>query len=267
MAMNVFFYEMKAYRKSTLTWTLSLIAVTVCFLSLFPSVSKDIDQFNKLLEGFPEPVRKAFGIQIGSLGTVLGYYSYSFLYILLCGAIQGMNLGLSILSKEVRDKTADFLFTKPISRTRVLTSKLAAAVGSLIATNAAYIAAAGIMAAQVSKDPFSTVQFLLIAMTLFFVQLIFLSLGFVISVLYSKIKSVLTISLGTVFCSFFIGMLAATGGDEAKRYLSPFKYFDTAYIMEHSAYEVSFMLTGLGIVLVAIAVSYFVYTRKDIHSV
>lgn len=265
--MNIYKHELKAYRQSTLIWTFSLVALVVLFMSMFPAISKDIDEFTKLLEGYPEAVRQALGLEIDNLGTILGFYSYIFLYLTLCGAIQGMNLGTSIVSKEVREKTADFLLTKPVTRTRILTSKLLAAVTSLVITNAVYLVAASIMVSLVKTEAFSVTTFLMISMTLLFVQLIFLAVGIIISVVFPKIKSVVTVSLGTVFAFFIIGMLVSTSGDMAKRYLSPFQYYDRAYIIEHSSYEASFMIAGLGIIVISLAASYAVYTKKDIHAV
>ena len=72
----------------------------------------------KYLKDYPEPVRKALGLSVDSISSILGFYSYIFLYITLCGAIQAMNLGTSIISKEVSEKTADFLLTKPVTRHR-----------------------------------------------------------------------------------------------------------------------------------------------------
>ncbi|WP_028608543.1 ABC transporter permease subunit [Paenibacillus harenae] len=264
--MNIFLYELKAYRKSTLVWTFSLLAIVTMFMSFYPSISKDIDQFTKLLEGFPEPVRKAFGLQLDNMGTIMGFYSYMFLYLTLCGAIQGMNLGISVLSKETRDKTADFLLTKPVTRVNILTAKLMATAVSLILTNAVYMIGAGMMASQVKTEDYSMKIFVMISLTLLFIQLIFLVLGLLLSVLFARIKSVLTVSLGVVFCFFFIGMLAATGGDEAKRFLSPFKYFDTAYIIEHSSYEAPYLLAGIGIIAASLITSYIAYMKKDIHA-
>lgn len=265
--MNIYLHELRAYRKSTIIWTVSLIAVLVLFLSMFPSIAKDADEFKKLLEGYPEPVRKAIGLEMDQLFTILGFYSYSFLYLSLCGAIQAMNLGTSIVSKEVREKTADFLLTKPVTRKQIMTSKLLAAITSLILTNIVFIIGASLMASQVATEDYSYQVFMLISFSLFMIQLIFLSLGLIISVIARKIRSVLAVSLGTVFSFFIIAMLTAASGDEAKRYLSPFKYFDTAYIMEHSRYETSFLLVGLGIILAAIVSSYLIYVKKDIHAV
>lgn len=265
--MNMYLHEMKAYRKSTITWTFSLVAFVILFLSMFPSISREADVFKKLMEGFPEALRMALGLSVENIGSILGYYSYIFLYISLIGAIQAMNLGVSIISKEVREKTADFLLTKPVTRIEIMTSKLLAAFTSLVITNIFYLVAATMMASLVETKEYSTKIFLLLSLTLFFLQLIFLALGIIVSVAVPKIKSVISISLSTVFAFFIIGALASTTGDDALRYLTPFKYFDFAYIVQNSSYESSFMLVAIGFIAIAIAASYFIYSKRDIHAV
>lgn len=187
--------------------------------------------------------------------------------VTLCGAIQAMNLGTSIISKEVREKTADFLLTKPVTRHQVLTAKLLAALASLVVTNVVYIAAASFMAIQVRTEEFNLSTFILLSLTLFFVQLMFLAIGIIVTVVVPKVKSVLTISLATVFAFYFLGMFSSTTGDDAKRYISPFKYFDTAYVMENAGYEIPFLIAGAAVIILAIGVSYYVYAKKDIHAV
>lgn len=265
--MNMFLHELKAYRKSTIIWTCSLVALVVFFLSMYPTFSKEVDAFKKLMEGFPEPVRKALGLSVESMSSILGFYSYTFLYLTLCGAIQAMNLGTSIISKEVQGKTADFLLTKPVTRKKIMTSKLIAALTCLLITNVVYLLVASIMASIVKTGDYSYKIFFMLSITLFFVQLMFLSLGVIISVVVSKIKSVLPISLGTVFTFFIIGMFSSTTGDDALRYITPFKYFDTSYIMKNSSYEVSFIIIEIIFIIIAISASYFVYDKKDVHAV
>ncbi|HAQ06474.1 MAG TPA: ABC transporter permease, partial [Bacillus bacterium] len=77
--MNMFLHELKAYRKSTMIWTISLVALVVLFMSMFPSFSKDADEFKKLMEGFPVELRKAIGLSVESITTLIGFYSYAFL--------------------------------------------------------------------------------------------------------------------------------------------------------------------------------------------
>lgn len=265
--MNIFFHELRAYRKSTMIWSVSLVMIIVLFMSFYPSFAKDAEEFQKIMEGYPEAIRNALGFNLGSFFTILGFYCFPLSFITLCGAIQGMNHGTSIVSKEVREKTADFLLTKPVTRSTVLTAKLMAAFFSIVITNVVYLAVTIIMAFQVQTEDFSVKILIMLSLSMFFIQLIFLALGVIISVIAPRIKSVLTVSLTTVFAFYFLGMFSSTTGEEAKRYISPFKYFDTAYIIKHASYESTFLIVGAVIIILAITASYFVYAKKDIHSV
>lgn len=265
--MNMFLHELKACRKSTVIWTLSLVALVVLFLSMFPSFSKDAEEFKKLLEGFPVELRKAIGLSVDSIATLIGFFSYAFLYLKLAGAIQAMNLGTSILSKETREKMADFLLTKPVTRGQVVTSKLLAAFVSLVITNIMFITAIFVMASIVSEDAFNKEALFLIAISLFFLQLMFMALGIVVAAMFPRIKSVISVSLGTVFGFFMLGMISSTTEDEALRYLTPFNYFDAAYTTQHEGYETSFLITAAIFIIAAIVASYYLYSKKDVHSV
>lgn len=265
--MNVFLFELKAYRKSTAIWVVSLLALIVLFLSMFPSFAKDVEDFQKLLESYPEAVRKAFGIEGDQFFSILGFYSYVFVYVALCGAIQAMNVGISIVSKEMREKAADFLMAKPISRTNILTAKLLAALTSFIITNVIFIPAALVVATLVKAEDFSVKIFLLLSIRLFFIQIIFLALGTFMAIVLPKVKSVLALSISTVFAFFIIGMLGSATDDEALRFLSPFQYFDSKYIMENISYEPAFMMTGFALIIILLVLSLIIYRKKDIHAV
>jgi ABC-2 type transport system permease protein len=178
-----------------------------------------------------------------------------------------MNLGTSILSKEVREKTADFLLTKPVTRQQIVTAKLLSAFTSLVITNIIVVIAASITVKAVSEKSFDMNTVLLITITAFFVELMFLALGIIISVVVPKIKSVLPISLGTVFGFYILNMLGTAIGEKTMRYLTPFDYYETGYIIKHNSYETTYIIIEIIFICVAIATSYVVYSKKDIHSV
>ena len=170
-------------------------------------------------------------------------------------------------TKETREKTADFLLTKPVTRTKIITSKLFAAFTSILITNIIYIIAATIMASLVKNDLYNYNIFFMISITLFFIQLIFLAIGFVVGVIFTKIKSVVSVSLGIVFLFFIFGMIAATEGKDVGRYFSPFKYFNLSYIRENASYEAPFLFAGIVIVIVSFVTSFYLFKKKDIHTV
>ncbi|HWQ80601.1 MAG TPA: ABC transporter permease subunit [Anaerovoracaceae bacterium] len=264
--MNIFLHELKAYRRSIIIWACSMALLAVAYIFLFKGLGRDIEDFRAFLNNMPDVIKKGFNILIDSISTLEGFYSFVFSFVVLCGAIQAMNLGTAIVSKEVRDKTADFLMTKPVSRIDIMTSKLMAAFSALVFTNIIYLGLT-ILAAVIVVESFNLKVFFLISLTLFFVQLILAALGIMISVIAGKIKSVISVSLSTVFGFYIIGSLGSFLGEERVRYFSPFRYFDAAYIIKHGAYETSFAVVGIVFIIAAIAVSYLIYLRKDIHAV
>lgn len=264
--MNIFLNELKMNKKLTIAWSSALAILTIFFLSIFPSFANNSADWTKLLEGFPEGVRKAVGISLESITSLLGFYAYIFTYVTLAGSIQAMILGISIISEEVRDKTADFLLTKPVSRPSVLTAKLLSALTSLAITNTIFIVIANLMA-QIVSSGYDLKIFLLLSSSLFLIQLMFFAFGFLISAIMTKVKSAVAISLGTVFTFFIISGLGSVLGEERVNYITPFKYYDPSKIIQDGSFDFEFIIIEAIFIAVALFISYVIYTKKDIDAV
>ena len=113
--------------KSVITWSVAIAVLIFVFVSLFSSFAADAELLNEMLANFPEELLIAFGMTGLDLSTVLGFFSFAFLFAQICLAIQAANYGFSLVSIEERELTADFLLAKPVGRTQILTSKLLAA--------------------------------------------------------------------------------------------------------------------------------------------
>jgi ABC-2 type transport system permease protein len=266
--MNIYLNELKALRKSTIIWTCSITALAALYLSLYSGVAQDAEDFKKLLSGYSPAIRSMLGINLDYIATVLGFYAMIFSFILICGAIQAMNLGLSVLTRESRERTADFLYAKPVSRTHIVSAKLSACITMLLATNVVFLIVSLLIANAIKTSEFSAKLFIMVNLSLLFVQLILFSLGMVISVFFKKLKNVLPLSLGFSFGFYMIGALFATGeNSDVERYFSPFRYFDTSYIVNNSSYELPYVIAGTVITVVSVITAYIIYSRKDIYSV
>lgn len=265
--MNMYLHELKSMRKSTIIWTCSMIAIALVYLSLYPAIYRDGAHFKDMLAGYPASIRAALGVTLESVTTLLGFYAMIIAFVVLCGGIQAMNLGMSMLSRETRERTADFLLVKPISRAAIVTAKILAALTMFLITDVVYYAGVSVIASIVKQSSYSGGLFFMINLTLFFVQLVFFATGAVVSVFFDRLRSVLPVSLGTVFGCYIIGALIAAGKDDWARFISPFRYFDYSYIIQNSRYETPYLTTAAVIVVVSIVTCYFVYARKDIHAV
>ncbi|HEX2946577.1 MAG TPA: ABC transporter permease subunit [Clostridia bacterium] len=266
--MNIYLHEIRSLRKTAVIWTCAMVALAAMFLSIYPSMVSEADEFKKLLGAYPPTVRAMLGINLDYITSILGFYSMIFSFIMLCGAVQAMNLGVSILSKESRERTADFLLVKPVSRSKIVSAKLLAALTIIFATNVIFNVASFLIANIVKTADYDGKLFLMVNLTLLFVQLIFLAVGVVASVFFRKLKSVLPISLGVVFGLYMLGALIAVGeNDDWARFISPFRYFDITYIIKNAAYETQYLVMGAAVVAVSVVASYIIYNRKDIHAV
>jgi len=265
--MNMYLHELKSLRKSTILWAGSMIAIAVLYFSVYSGMVKDAADFRNLLAGYPASIRAMLGISLDNITSILGFYSMIFSFVAICGAIQAMNYGLSTLSKESRERTADFLLVKPVSRVSIVTSKLLAVLTMLLVTDALYYVGASITVNIVKTADYSVKLFFMVSLTLLFIQLIFFALGVFISVFFKKLNSVLPISLGVVFGLYILGSVLVTDKNDVARIISPFQYFNIPYILNNSGYELPYVIAGAALVAVTIGASYIIYVKKDIHAV
>lgn len=264
--MNVFRRELNAYKSSTITWTVSLSMTMLTFMVLYPAFTSDVEATRAIMSNLPEAVRVALNISLSAFFTIYGFFGYLLGLVILAASIQAMNLGVGVISKEVAGKTADFLLTKPIARNTIVTAKLGAALVMLVATNVVFIAVAFFTASSVSTEPIDAPTFFLMASTMLLVQLMFFALGALFSVIIPKVKSVVSVTLPTVFAFFIIGAIGDVVGADEIRYFSPFRFYDTNYIIENVRLESLYLTIEAVFVVVAIALSYAIFIKKDVRS-
>jgi ABC-2 type transport system permease protein len=264
--MNIYLHELKSYRKNMLIWILSLSAGVFFMFSVYPAFSGNAAAIGDALKNYPLMIQLAFGLYVDQIGSINGFYSFIVTFLTLVGAVQAMTLGLHVLSKEATGRTADFLLTKPVARGRVAAAKFLAVFTVIAVTSAAYIALASILAAGVAGAPFNHRTFFLMSMTFFFVQTMFLSLGFLVAAVARKIRSVLPVAMSCVFALFALGTVAAMVEQEALYYLTPFKYFETYYILMTSSYKPSFTLAAALVTAGFVIAGFLVFIRRDVHA-
>jgi ABC-2 type transport system permease protein len=263
---NVFLREVRAYRKSTLIWAASLSGLVILFMAMLPAFTNDVEASKKLIGQLPEAIRVAFNVNLANFFTVYGFYGYLLGFASVAGAIMAMNLGTGIISKEVSGKTADFLLSKPITRPKVISAKLAAALAAIVFTSAVFAGVGYAAALTASEEPVAAKTFFLMSLTFFLIQLLFLALGALFAVLLPKVKSVISVTLPTVFALYIIGTLGEVVGQDAVRFISPFRYYDSQYIIKNVGLESTYLILEAVLVVVAIAATYLIYAKKDVRA-
>lgn len=265
--MNIFKHEMRMHRTSIIIWSLSFTLLLLIFMGLYPTIEKNMTNFSIILNNFPSELSSAINIELLTFGNPLGFFSFIFVYVSLIAAIQAMKYGLSILSIEEREKTADFLLSKPVSRRKLLVSKVLAVVTALLITNVIFFLVSYFTVNQYSKGIFNKKTFVLITQSIFFMQLIFMSIGLFISMIPRKIKAVTPITMGVVFGFFIIQMFSSAFDDKSFEYFTPFKYFDAGEILVTQSYNPIYVLLSIAIVVLSLGFTYYRYINKDMAQI
>jgi ABC-2 type transport system permease protein len=265
---NIYVHELRARSRSVIVWSVAVAAIVFLFSSLFPGFASQAAALKQMFARFPPALLEAFGMQNTDMSTVLGFYGFLFVFVQLCLAIQAGNYGFGLVSIEESELTADFLLSKPVSRTRVMTSKLLAAFTSLIITNLVVWAVSFLSLGMFNGGhPYDTGTLLLLLASIAIFQLFFLSVGLVVSLLVRRVRSVTPYSLGLGFGMYVLSAFSAVLAEAKLEYITPYKHLDPAAIVRNAALDTSLVLPDVAVSLIALAVSYVLYVRRDIQSV
>lgn len=263
--MNVYIREIKAYTKSLLIWSLVMIFLVVAGIGKYTaSISVGTDMFNEILKELPKSLQGLFGVGLLDLSKLIDYYAVLFLYIALLASIHAVLLGNGIIAKEERDKTAEFLMVKPVSRTRVITAKIAAAFTGIVIIN--LVTAVTTYGLFLSYSDGASYQIELMQMmgSLFALQLIFLVVGTLSAAAIGKYKLSSSVSSGVLLAMFLISvMIDISGKLQSLRYLTFFKYYDAKQIILGENQTI-YLLISVFVVITLVCGTYFLYRKRDL---
>ncbi|MGM7681827.1 ABC transporter permease subunit [Cytobacillus sp. Hm23] len=252
-------------QKALWIWIAVLGGLMIMMLSMYPSFAEQQETLDQLLNAYPEAMLQAFNMDQFSLHTVLGFYAIEgYLFTTLFGSIYAVLLASSILVKEESEKTAEFLLSKPITRTEIVGQKLCAVLLSLIVFN---IALSLITYIGFTDEPIESKTFFLITIAPFLLHLTFAAIAFFISSVMKKSRNIISISLGIVLISYFLDIISGISNKfDAIKYFTPFEYVDSASIMIDNTIKPLYLIIMLLIITVSFLGAFTVYRKKDIAS-
>jgi ABC-2 type transport system permease protein len=73
--------------------------------------------------------------------------------------------------------------------------------------------------------------------------------------------------MGLVFGLYVLSAFSSMMGEMPIENITPFKHFDASYIVANGAYDAPLIYLSFALIVISVAGSYILYTRRDIHSV
>jgi ABC-2 type transport system permease protein len=222
-----------------------------------------------MLSIIPKEALEFKGISnFSDLLSVLGFYAVNnIIYMLVLGSVYAIVLSSNILLKEEYNKTAEYLLTRPLTRSEIFLSKLAVISINIFVLNLITSLVGFIFIELVKKGSFSVSAFLILSLYTLMLNLLFAAAGLFLSTVIKRPKPITTFCIGLVIILYFIFTLSKITGSVAKiGYLTPFKYVDTNVLDPAYKLDPVRLIYFIGISLLLLVVSYRLYLRKDIYT-
>lgn len=265
--MNIFAREARMNFRSSLSYLIAACLISSLMMSFYSLLEADLKGFVDVLDNFPAPMKAIMGIRVDLFTSPIGYYSFVFTFISILFAIQSIGLGAGIFSKEIREKTADFLMTKPVSRASIFAQKIAASVSLLLISEILYSGLIGTIIYLFAQSKFDFGLYTQISLSYIILQQTFLFIGAAISQILPKIKAVLPVAVGIGSFFYAISAFAVTSDDDKLRFLTPFQYNRPDSIIFSGKLEIKFIVSAMIVILICTVFALLRFIKKDIHSV
>lgn len=262
--MNIYLRELRSRRKSIIFWSLGIFFLEIASMNKFAGFEKS-GQATQVFAAFPPALARAFGLGNVDINTALGWFTMAMMYTLVMVAIHAALLGAGILSEEEQDKTAEFLFSKPISRAKVVTEKLLAALTLVVVINIATWLSSIASIAMVQKGALPNKEIMLMMGGMLMVQMIFLGVGSAAAAIVRQPKYAGAAASSIMFATFFLSLyLDITEKAQWLKYFTPYKYFDAKIFANHKPFDYIYLIISIGIIAVTIASTYIFYQKRDL---
>ena len=265
--MNLFKKELKAGLKPFLFWTLGLFMFVFAGIVKSSAAMADGRFMTELIGKFPRIVVAAMGMANVDIAQFGGFYAVLMQYIFLLTAVYSAHLGSGAVSRESVDKTYEFLFTKPRTRSFILAVKLGCAILFLTVYAGLNLLFSSLAVQQLSMDGDYTALFARFSLAMWLVGLVFLALGAMFAACFRASERGARAGnlavLGAYVLTVTYDLLEKPG---LVRLFTPFRYFLNGEMISGT---VSLLHALLCLLLCAafLSIAFYRFERRDLGAV
>ncbi len=260
--MTIIRHELKQSRISLVIWTAVIGLLFAVCIFMYPEMKGEMEDITDMFASMGS-FTQAFGMDRISFGSLTGFYAIECGNILgLGGALFASLCAVSVLSKEEKEHTAEFLLSHPVSRVRIITEKLISVFVQIFVMNVAVFGISVISIAIVGEDiPWKEISLLHIAYVLLQIELAGICFG--VSAFLKR--GSIGIGLGIAAVMYFLNIIANIA-DSASflKYITPFGYAEGSDIVADLKIDIGLVIIGMALGIAGIVAGYIKYNKKDI---
>ena len=260
--MTIIRHELKQSRISLVIWTAVIGLLFAVCIFMYPEMKGEMEDITDMFASMGS-FTQAFGMDRISFGSLTGFYAIECGNILgLGGALFASLCAVSVLSKEEKEHTAEFLLSHTVSRVRIITEKLISVFVQIFVMNVAVFGISVISIAIVGEDiPWKEISLLHIAYVLLQIELAGICFG--VSAFLKR--GSIGIGLGIAAVMYFLNIIANIA-DSASflKYITPFGYAEGSDIVADLKIDIGLVIIGMALGIAGIVAGYIKYNKKDI---
>lgn len=261
--MSVLKTEWRRYRRYIIIWSLALAG---CIFLLTPVYVRMVQDASSLPARFGEGgFLTTLGVSLELLQTPIGMYGFLTDFLMLAGGIYGLHLGLILFTRECIEGTAEYLFTRPISRGEIFLSKALCLLLGMVVMGALYIFAS-FATMTLFHLGYLPGELFLLALSLPLHSLLYGAFGLLAGIIWQKNRAPLLGAGLAVLIGYGLTAFARTVENRPLSYLSVFSFFEPSAIHELGHYEGSYFCWYLILLAVSLSCAYRILDKIDIQS-
>ena len=247
--------------KSLVFWALGFAFMIIGGMTKFDAFGTiNGNQLNQFVQSLPRLMRALYGMDGIDISSFTGYFGLLLLYVLIMVAVHGAFLGTSLIHLEFKERTADFLFVKPVTRDNLLLRKLA---GGLIVI----FILEGIIAACCYYVFRSSGQLDLLPKTIVatvLTHIFFFALGFFLTIVMPKSKQGQQVSLIIVLLCYLSITMSQLYNQEWILNFNPIGWYNKHLYTATAASLNLAAASMIGLILLLVGGGIYLFRRKDI---
>lgn len=268
MSLNLFWKTIKERKIGLVSYSVSFILYSWMTTAFLPMFEKEFGQFQKLLEAYPKGFMEFFGGAdiFTKMATQEGFMTVEYFQLMWVAIMTGfiVTFCVGMVAREIEKGTAELLFSQPISRAKILTTKSLVLLLGLIILIAVTLAGIFIPALFYDvKIDYSAYYALAVTGLAFFIAIGAISTFF--STLFNEGAKAAWPPIVIVFGSYLITAFAEYSDFlENIKFLSLFDYWDPYEVLTKGEIPWSDVGVYLAIAAVFFLASLFIFRKKNI---
>jgi ABC-2 type transport system permease protein len=262
MMKTIFLKELKRTRTGLIIW--SIIAGLVAFMGImeYPVLGQNLDLLEEALDLIPKLGQLIFGVYNVNINDPIGYYIVMYYWTGLIIFVHAIYTGASIISKESRDKTAEYLFTKPYPKSTIVTAKMFTALVNILVVGLMVTVLSLLAMIPITSESAVYGQVFTACIGMLITQGVLLMLGLLCSALFKGYKAGVFSAVGILLLSYCIMFFVQYIDAPQLGFLSPLTFFSVSEVVR-GGLGLLYVLLSAVIITLCVYFTQRLYAKKE----